>query len=233
MLTGTQRWTAALLLAAVLCPLAAAQQVAPASNATAAQEPGHSQMPENALPGAQPDLLGRTVEQVQVPAAGGRQAELLEKIPLKNGVRLERRTLRDSLRVLYESGRFAEVEADASLLASGGVRVEFRTKPKYFTASVTVRGVPKIGPNATQVANTGRLDLGTEFTQEKLEESESRILQLLHGDGYWKAQVSAKLTRHESTQLVDVEFQLVAGAAALVLLGLGGGLAVRRFRRGH
>jgi outer membrane protein assembly complex protein YaeT len=81
---------------------------------------------------------------------------------------------------------------------------------------VTVTGVPKIGPNETQLVNSGRLELGTEFTQEKLEESRNRILQLLHDHGYWKAQVNAKLTRHEQTQQVDVEFQVVAGEAARV-----------------
>jgi outer membrane protein assembly complex protein YaeT len=194
-----------MLLAAALCPMAAAQQASP-----------QEQIPAIALPGAQPELLGRRVEALQVPGAFARQAELLNKIPLKSGDRLERRNLRDSLRVLYETGRFAEVEADVTPLASGGVSVEFRTRPNYFNTSVTVTGVPKIGPNATQVVNTGRMELGTQFTQEKLEESENRILQLLHNHGYWKAQVSAKLTRHEPTQQVDVEFQVVAGEAARV-----------------
>jgi len=211
--TGTQRWTAILmLLVAVLCPLAAAQQGAPGNAAGA--EARQSQMPENALPGAQTELLGRIVEQVRVPSAGARQAQLLEKISLKNGDRLGRRNLRDSLRALYESGRFAEVEADASQLPSGGVSIEFRTRPNYFNANVTVTGAPKGGPNETQVVNTGRLELGTLFSPEKLEESKSRILQLLHQHGYWRAQVVAKLTHHEETQQVDVEFQLAAGEVA-------------------
>ena len=205
-----------MLLAAVLCPMAAAQQAKPGSAATAAGEARPSQMPENALPGAQAVLLGQIVEQVRVPSAGARQAQLLDKIPLKSGDRLGRRNLRDSLRALYESGRFVEVEADANRLPSGGVSIEFRTKPNYFNANVTVTGIPKIGPNETQVVNTGRLELGTLFTEEKLAESEGRILQLLHEHGYWKAQVGAKLTRHEETQQVDVEFQLLAGELARV-----------------
>ena len=68
--------------------------------------------------------------------------------------------MRESLRVLYRSGRFAEVEADATVLPSGGVVVEFRTKPNYFNGNVTVTGLPKGGPNDSEVVSTAGLELG-------------------------------------------------------------------------
>jgi outer membrane protein insertion porin family len=203
-----------MLLAAMLCPLAAAAQAAP-GNAPAAASQAQEPIPESALPGAQAGLLGRIVEEVRV-TAGGPQGGSQKKIPLQEGARLERGTLRDSLRVLYQSGRFAEVEADVTLLPSGGVAVEFRTKLNYFNGNVTVTGLPKGGPNESQVVSTGRLGLGTEFTEEKLKDSESSILRLLHDHGYWMAQVGAKLDRHEDTQQVDVQFQVVAGVPARV-----------------
>jgi outer membrane protein assembly complex protein YaeT len=94
--------------------------------------------------------------------------------------------------------------------------VEFRTQPNYFSREVTVSGLPKIGPNETQAVNTGRLELGTLFTEEKLKDSKTRILRLLHDHGYWNAQVGATLHRHEDTQQVDVEFRVKAGEAARV-----------------
>ena len=57
--------------------------------------------------------MGRTVQQLHLIAPPGQGPELLGKIPLREGDRLERDKLRDSLRVLYESGRFAEVAVDA------------------------------------------------------------------------------------------------------------------------
>ncbi len=230
--TGTQylaRW--AVLLVGVICPIAAGGQTAPYSNTrdaiqTDRQQNGAEQiasevsvLPESALPGARAEMAeGRTVEQVRVSAMGGaqKQAEFLRRIPLKAGDRLERRNVRKSLRVLFETGRFAEVDADATVLPSGGVAVEFRTKPNYFNGNVTVSGLPKVGPNETQVINTGRLELGTLFTQEKLKDSESRILRLMHDNGYWKAEVGAALHRHEDSQQMDVEFQVKAGEAAKV-----------------
>jgi len=228
-LTGTQRWTRwAKLLAVLLCPLAVAAQAVPGGvpaasvPALAAQAPSAqvqpAEIPESALPGAQLRLPGRMVEQVRLQGTNSarNQSDLMEKIPLKIGDRLDRDNLRESLRVLFETGRFAEIQAEATLLPSGGIVVDFRTKPNYFNGNVTVTGLPKVGPSETQVVNTGRLELGKLFTEESLEDSESRILHLLHDYGYWKAEVQAKLNHHEQTQQVNVEFHIVAGEVALV-----------------
>ena len=198
-----------MLLVGVLCPLAVLAQTVSASD---------GQAQEGGLPGAPSNLIGRTVEQVRVLGQVDKlgHSGLLQKIPLKSGERLERRNLRESLRVLFETGRFASVEADASLQPSGGVAVEFRTQPNYFNRNVTVTGLPKIGPTESQVVNTGRLELGTQFTEQKLKDSETRMLRLLHDHGYWNAQVGATQHRHEDTQQMDVEFKVDAGEVARV-----------------
>jgi len=66
-------------------------------------------------------------------------------------MRLERSNVRESLRALFGTGRFSGVEADASLLPSGGVAVEFRTEPNFFNGNITATGLPKIGPSDVQV----------------------------------------------------------------------------------
>jgi outer membrane protein assembly complex protein YaeT len=214
--TATQRWTSkALLLVVLLCPLATAQ-VIPAYTSPTPVEGEPRQSAENVLPGAQTDLLGRMVDEVRIEALGGKSSELLERIPLRSGDRLERGRVRECLRVLYDSGRFQEVEAEAKLLPSGGVAVEFHTKPNYFNGNVTVTGLAKAGPSETEVVNTGRLELGAQFTDEKLKDSEERILRLMHNNGYWQAQVGARLIHHEHTQEVDVEFDIAPGAPARV-----------------
>ncbi|MGA3126044.1 MAG: POTRA domain-containing protein [Candidatus Korobacteraceae bacterium] len=228
-LTGTQRWAKwAALLAALLFPLAAGAQAGPGDVPAAsvlllatqvpASQVQASEIPESALSGAQLRLLGRTVEQIHLPVTSSamKAGELMEKIPLKIGDRLDRNNVRESLRVLFATGNFAMIETEVTLLPTGGLLVNFRTKPNYFNGSVTVTGLPKVGPSETQVVNTGRLELGTLFTEENLEDSESRILHLLHDNGYWKAQVEAKLDRHEQTQQVDVEFHIAAGEVAHV-----------------
>ena len=169
----------ALLLAAVLClPATAAGGTVNASLPAGGAQSGNAslpaagaggnaslpaagaQVPESALPGAETGLLGRVVEEIRVLVAGGQESGWLKEIPLKVGERLERDKVRESLRALYRSGRFAEVEADATVLPSGGVVVEFRTKPNYFNGNVTVTGLPKGGPNDSEVVSTAGLELG-------------------------------------------------------------------------
>ena len=204
-----------MLLAGALCPLAATTQTV----STPPPGPPAFQLPEAALPGSSAWTEDdRTVEQIQVVTLAGdtKQEELLQRIPLKIGSRLERDSVRESLRSLFATGRFAEVEADAHALPSGGVAVEFRTQPNYFNGRITASGLPKGGPNEVQVISTGRLELGTLFTEAMLEDSKSRVLRLMHDNGYWKAEVDTKLTRHQETQQVDVEFQVRPGELAHV-----------------
>ncbi len=199
----------ALLLAGVLSPLGAAAQAVSSAD-------GEPAIPESALPGAHAELMGRTVEQVRVTAAGEEPGEWPKNLPLQPGDPLDRGKLRESLHMLYRSGRFSQLEADAKLLPSGGVAVEFRATPRYFNGSVTASGLPKGGPRESQVVSTGRLELGTEFTETKLKDSEDQILRLLHDNGYWQAQLHPELTRHEDTQQVDVHFRIVAGPRARI-----------------
>lgn len=215
-LAGKQMWTRRLiLLAGLACLPAVVAQTVPEK---VQDVPVKSQIPATALPGASLELIGRTIEQVHVIGTSTdlNQTELIASIPVKTGDRLERRNVRESLRVLFETGRFAELEAVATLMPSGGVSVEFRTRPNYFNGNITVTGLPKIGPGETQVVNSGRLEFGAQFTEDKLKDSEDRIVRLLRDDGYWKAEVGAKLYRHDETQQVDVEFKLSAGEAARV-----------------
>jgi outer membrane protein insertion porin family len=175
-------------------------------------------LPESALPGAPvaaSDLMGRRVDEVHITAVADERA-FLKRLPLQPGDTLDARNVRESLRVLFSSGRFADLEADANVLPSGGVAVQFRTKANYFNGRVTVTGLPKVGPSETQIISTGRLELGAQFTEAKLKDSEQRILRLLHEYGFWQAQVTENLFRHEDTQQVDVEFALVPGPPARI-----------------
>ena len=64
-----------------------------------------------------------------------KQSELMEKIPLKIGDRLDRDNVRESLRVLFATGRFAEIQADASCCPPEASVVDFRTNRTTSTAT--------------------------------------------------------------------------------------------------
>ena len=176
-------------------------------------------IPEDALPGAAAiSLQGRILEKVRIATPRGEQAEaeLLARLPLKAGDILDRESLRATMRLLFASGRFATVEADVTLLDSGHVALEFRTTPNYFNGVISVSGLPKNGPSDVQTIHTGQLELGALFNEAALKESEDRIRRLLRDHGFFQARVEARLTAHDNTQQMDVEFQVHAGDPARV-----------------
>ena len=220
---GTLRWTVLALL--LLCLFGAATAQNPAASSTPGTAPkaaadiiSADNIPESALPGSDVrQLEGRIVQSIRVHGVSAtREGELLGRIKLKAGDPLSRAALRESLRQLYESGRFEQIEAAASVLPTGTVALEFHARLNYFNGLITASGLPKGGPSDIQAVNMGRLELGATFNEAKLQESVQRIVRLMHDHGYWKAEVHAHLTRHEDTQQVDVEFQIKPGDQAHV-----------------
>ena len=228
------KWTLRGTVLALLLPgffgAGVAQNVAlnVAQNAAASSAPNTTSkaiadaIPDNVSEAALPGLSarqfeGHTVESIRVLGVSPvRESELLGRITLKTGQPLSRAALSQSLRLLYEGGRFEQIEAAVTVLPTGALALEFRTRPNYFNGLVTATGLPKGGPSDVQAVNMGRLELGAIFSQVKLDESARRILRLMHDHGYWKAEVHAHPNRHEDTQQVDVEFQVTAGEPAHV-----------------
>jgi hypothetical protein len=92
--------------------------------------------------GALSEYLGRLVRAIEIPGLPDRDRDhLLQLLPLKVGQPLERDRLRESIRALYATGRFAEIQAEASPSGSG-VLLTFATVLNYFVGSLDVEGAP-------------------------------------------------------------------------------------------
>ena len=59
------------------------------------------------------DYVGRTVKFIDLPGVPDRD-HLLQLLPQKAGESLDRDKVRDSIRILYATGRFADVQAEAA-----------------------------------------------------------------------------------------------------------------------
>ena len=128
---------------------------------------------------------------------------------------LQRDLIRQSIKGLYATGRFADIRVEGEHTADGEVIVTFITEPNYFIGGVTVEGNPS-RPSASQVANVSKLELGELFTQEKLDRSLQNIKQLMAENGYYRYSVKDEETRHPETQQVDILFRLSVGQRAHV-----------------
>ncbi|HYM77842.1 MAG TPA: POTRA domain-containing protein [Candidatus Dormibacteraeota bacterium] len=158
---------------------------------------------------------GKTVQAIVLPAVAERDREhLLDLLPQKARSPLEREQVRESIRVLFATGRFADIQAEVT--PSGeGVVLTFVTSANFFIGAVEVEGAPS-RPNSNQIVNASKFQLGELYTQEKLDRALENIRQLMQENGYYKARVTAESTSNAANQQVDVLIHIDAGSQAHV-----------------
>lgn len=156
---------------------------------------------------------GKWVESVDIPAVEQKDRQhLLDLLPQKAGTPLNRDQVRESIRVLYSTGRFADIQAEVTPRADQ-VQLSFVTSANFFVGAVHVEGAPN-RPTSNQIVNASKLQLGELFTQEKLNRALENIQQVMEENGYHRAHTTAEETPHVLTQQVDVQFHVSPGSQA-------------------
>jgi outer membrane protein insertion porin family len=198
------------LLASVIHPEAAASLSRKDPSDTHFQQETQTSGPAPALQ-AMESFAGRTVNAIELP--GVREPErLLLMLPQKSGQPLDRDQVRDSIRVLFATGRFADIQAEVTSFNSG-VRLTFTTSPNFFVGAVNVEGAPN-RPNQNQIVNASKFQLGELYTADKLNRALQNIRQLLQENGYYRANITEKDTSNPETQQIDIVFHISAGEPA-------------------
>lgn len=200
---------------AVLAKAAASSKAGPVLSA---ENPGPDSAQEQAQSpsaNAASAYQGKTVRAIELPGVADRDRDhLLQLIPQKAGSPLDRDQVRDSIRTLFATGRFADIQAEVTP-SGDDVVLTFATSPNFFVGAVEVEGAPT-RPNANQIVNASKFQLGELYSQEKLDRALENVRQLMQENGYYKSRVTAESTSNPSTQEVDVLFHIDAGSQAHV-----------------
>lgn len=176
---------------------------------------GQSQPPPLALPGTISAYEGKLVQSVRLPGVpDADQERLLKLLPQKAGEPLDRDRVRDSIRALFATGRFADIQAEATSSGSSVV-LTFSTSANFFIDALDVEGAPD-RPNTNQIINASKFQLGELHTLDKLDRGLKNIRQLMQENGFYRARVTAESTSNPATQQVDVLFHVTAGDPAHV-----------------
>jgi outer membrane protein insertion porin family len=227
-----------LLWSAVLVSETVSETGAQANDAGAAQNPSNPANPSQANPSqanpseAKPASAiqqepqsqstagtsgyeGKVVQAIQIPGvAEGDREHILQLLPQKAGEPLDRGRIRDSIRALYATGRFADIQAEVA--PSGeGVTLAFTTSANFFVGAVDVEGAPT-RPTRNQIVNASKFQLGELYTQEKLDRALENIRQLMQEGGYYRARVTAESMSNAATQQVDILVHITRGEQAHV-----------------
>ncbi len=205
-------WSGVFVLGAAGQNSAAPPQVNPSE---ANPAPAPQQEPQTPSAAALSGYEGKIVLSVEIPGvAEGDRGHLLQLLPQKAGEPLDRGRIRDSIRALYATGRFADIQAEVT--PSGqGVRLAFTTSTNFFVGAVDVDGAPA-RPTTNQIVNASKFQLGELYTREKLERALENVRQLMQEGGYYRARVTAESTSDPSTQQVNILFHITRGEQAHV-----------------
>jgi outer membrane protein insertion porin family len=174
-----------------------------------------SQEPQTAQPSSALDAMsaygGRMVRSIDLPGVEDKD-HMLQMIPQKAGEPLDRDLVRDSIRALFATGRFADIQAE--VIPSGSeVLLTFTTSLNFFVGAVDVEGAPS-HPNPNQILNATKFQLGELYTVAKLDRALQNVRQLMQENGYYRARVTAESTAIAATQQVNLLFHITPGEPA-------------------
>jgi outer membrane protein assembly complex protein YaeT len=161
---------------------------------------------------------GEIVRDIQFKGIAGTNSAMLRGLVLvKEGEPLEPDGLRESIRVLYATGRFSSLHVEAAPASGGGITLTFVSTENYFNGDVNVVGLnPKTSPKPHQLVNASKLDLGALFAEDNLKLSMEHMSKVLADHGYYQAAITYDLAPHEDTRQMDVVFHVTPGDVARV-----------------
>jgi len=213
----------ATFLAGLACVFAACAPLWAQHNRPPRSEPD-TVSSNSAQPPAAPEIgslaavVGQRVHDIQFRGApsSGDVRRWLSLIPQKAGQPLDKRKVRASVRVLYATGRFQDIQVAVEPAPENQFSLVFIVKENQFVGAVGVVGSPRRGPTARQLENASKLQLGELLTAERMKQALAGIQKQLEDDGFYRGTVTPQVTAHPDTQQADIVFNIEAGARATV-----------------
>ena len=203
-----------------LLPWVAWAQQLPANPAappvTQTPSPTPEQAPTTSPLGPASGYLGHGVREIRFTGIAEREKEHLRRLlPQKVGEPLDRDLVHDSVKILFNTGLFADIKVEAEKAEADQVILTFAMVSNYFIGAISVEGEPG-RPSANQIISATKFQLGEVYSPEKLERARKSILQLMSDNGFYRATLSFEEHPHPETDQMDVIFRITAGAPAQV-----------------
>ena len=158
---------------------------------------------------------GKIVESIELPGVQEHdRGHLLALLPQKVGQPLSRENVSQSIRALFASGRFADIQAEVEP-SGDGVALTFTTSPNFFVGAVDIDGAPS-RPNANAIGNATKFQLGELYSAERMNRAIENVKHVLEENGYYRAKVTGETTSNVSNQQVNVVLHVSPGPQAEV-----------------
>lgn len=168
------------------------------------------------LTGGLNSLQGTRVAEVRVNSGVAEHRAWLDAlIEQKPREPLDKYKVRQSVQDLYNTGLFSDIQVSAERNPQGEVILTFDTQENFFFSSVLVEGAPD-PPSSNQLVNASKLNLGEQFTQDKITAAIQGLQRTLQENGYYQARIDPVYEKDEKEQQIKVTFRITKGVRARV-----------------
>ncbi len=175
--------------------------------------PAFAQAPP-AEPAAAGQLAGRRIAEIRVVKQDGALVAGPPPLSVALDAQYDPALVRESLKELFRSGRFSDVQAVATEVA-GGLRLDFVVIENFYVNQVRVLGLTE-PPSEAVAVSVMRLALGEIYTEAKLREALTRLGQLLEEESLYQAKYDAETTPHPDTRQMDITVSVQPGPRARI-----------------
>ncbi|MFN7930763.1 MAG: POTRA domain-containing protein [Blastocatellia bacterium] len=164
--------------------------------------------------------LGKNVAEVRIAYEGAAVRigtdDLRGLVRVREGNPYSAVDVRRSLLALFDSGRVANVRAEARLNNAGAVVVSFLLTPQLRVGDVNFTGlVPEITEEELR-AKLSDLDRGLKFTEVNLNRGGDLIAETFRERGYYQAAVEPKTKLDATGTVTDITYGVTPGAPAKI-----------------
>src|SRR5271154_5680889 len=162
-----------------------------------------------------PAIEGQPVASIAiVDPAGQVVPEASLSLPLVVNKPFDYSSERESIRALYRTGDFADVQVQADESADG-LHLRFIVTRNFYNNVVRVEGL-KAPPTEAAALAAMRLNLGEPFRDSALHEAVDRLKDTLRAEGLFQSDVRWILTPHPDTRQMDVLIIVAPGPRATI-----------------
>jgi outer membrane protein assembly factor BamA len=135
-------------------------------------------------------------------------------VTVQPGKPLEPSEVAESIRRLYRAGDYTDLKATITAV-EGGVRVDFVVHEQLFFNQVIIEGLMP-PPSEASAAAAMQLTLGQPYRRDAVDEAVARLIDTLHDEGLYAAEVRPEPMPHEDIHAMDIIVHVNSGPRARV-----------------
>jgi len=135
-------------------------------------------------------------------------------IAIETGKPLDRGKIAESLRALYRTGDYADLQAVVTP-ATDGVRLDFMVRENLFFNQVRIEGL-SAPPSEASAAAAMQLTLGQTYRRAVVDEGLERLRETLRDEGLYQAEVSVQEVPHLDTHQMNLVVLVKPGRRARI-----------------